>query len=102
MKTLAMIAAAAAAMFAIPAASAAPVAAPAPTAVTATALADSTQVRVVVRDDRRGYRGDRRRGYRGDRRRHNVRRSYNRRVCTNEWRRGHRVRICRTVRSWRR
>lgn len=54
-------------------------------------------------DSRRWDRGDRRRWDRGDRRRWD-RRSYNRnryyrggsrRVCWNEWRRGHRVAVCR-------
>ena len=92
MKTLGMIAAAAAAMLLAPAAaSAAPVAAPA-TPVTASAIASSAQVRVVVREDRRT-----RRHYRGP-----GRRSYSRRVCTRQWRHGRSVRVCRQVRrGWR-
>lgn len=90
MKTLGLIAAAAAAMLFVPAASAATVAAPA-TAVTASAMAASAQVRVVVREDRG------RRHYRG-----HGRRAKWRTVCTRRWRHGRSVRVCRQVRrGWR-
>ncbi len=89
MKTLGLIAAAAAAMIAIPAtASAAPVSAPS-AAVSAAALAPSAQVHVTVRTDRHMQR------------RHHARRAYWRKVCTNRWSHGHRVRTCRNVRYWR-
>lgn len=88
MKTLGLIAAAAAAMLLAPAAaSAAPVAAPA-SPVSAMALADS-QVRVVVQDRSHSR-------YRG-----HHRRSYWRTVCTRKWRHGRSYRTCRRVRSWR-
>lgn len=88
MKTLGLIAAAAAAMLFAPAASAAPVSAPA-TPVTASAIAASAQVRVVVREDRgrRGWRHGRRANWR--------------QVCTRRWRHGRSVRVCRRVRNWR-
>ncbi|HEX8302469.1 hypothetical protein [Sphingomonas sp.] len=92
MKTFAILAAAAAAMFAVPASAATVTAAPS-TVVTATALASSAQVRVVVRENRGRHRG----WSRG----HNRRASW-RRVCNNRWRNGHRVRVCRNVRYWRR
>lgn len=90
MKTLGLIAAAAAAMLLAPAAAtAAPIAAPAGT-VTATTLAATSQVRVVVREDRRG------RHYRG-----HGRRAHWRTVCNRRWRNGRSVRVCRKVRTWR-
>ena len=91
MKTLGLLAAAAAAMLVAPAASAAPMAAPA-APVTASAIAASAQVRVVVRQNR-GH-------HRGWRNRHHRRAAW-RRVCNNRWRHGHRVRVCRNVRYWR-
>ncbi|MES2988009.1 MAG: hypothetical protein V4808_08890 [Pseudomonadota bacterium] len=91
MKTLGMIAAAAAAMLMAPAAaSAAPVSAPTAPAL-ATAMAATAQVRVVVRDDRG------RRGYRGN----HGRRAHWRTVCTRKWRHGRSYRVCRKVRGWR-
>lgn len=90
MRTIGLIAAAAAAMLLAPAASAAPVAASPATPVTATAIAASAQVRVVVREDRRGRRWNR-----------GHRRAHWRTVCTRKWRHGRSVRVCRKVRSWR-
>ncbi|RYD55378.1 MAG: hypothetical protein EOP60_06245 [Sphingomonadales bacterium] len=88
MKILGIVAAAAAAMLFVPAASAAPVSAPA-SPITASAIAESGQVRVVVREDRRRHRGWNR----------GHRRAAWRRVCTNRWRNGRSVRICRNVRA---
>ena len=87
MRTLGLVAAAAAVMLFVPAANAAPVSAPA-TPVNASAIAESGQVRVGVREDRRRPRGWNR----------GHRRVAWRRVCTNRWRNGHRVRICRNIR----
>ncbi|MBX3565023.1 MAG: hypothetical protein KF730_10660 [Sphingomonas sp.] len=92
MKTLGMIAAAAAAMLLAPAASAAPVSAPAaPATVTAASVAASSQVRVVVREQRHRHRGWRKHG----------RRAYWRTVCTRRWHHGRSTRVCRRVRAWR-
>jgi hypothetical protein len=91
MKTLGLLAAAAAAFLVVPAASAAPVASAPAAPVTASAIAASAQVRVVVREDRRGRRWNR-----------GHRRAHWRTVCTRKWRHGRSVRVCRKVRTWRR
>ncbi|RZL01140.1 MAG: hypothetical protein EOP36_12680 [Rubrivivax sp.] len=89
MKTIAILAAAAAAMFAIPAASAAPVAAAPIAPIAATAIAGSGAALVSVQDRRhRNWRG-------------HGRRAYWRTVCTRKWRHGRSVRVCRKVRGWR-
>lgn len=102
MKTIAFLTAAAAALFAIPTASAAPVAATSSSAtlVTASAIAANTQSRVVVREHRRTQYNRHGRYDRHNRYNRHRRASW-RRVCTNRWRHGHRVRVCRNVRYWR-
>ncbi|MES2444729.1 MAG: hypothetical protein V4574_18050 [Pseudomonadota bacterium] len=84
MKIFPLIAAAAVALVMPAAASAAP-APSAPAALVASAVATQS-VRVSINDQRRGH----------------GRRAHWRRVCTNKWRHGHRVRTCRRVRSWNR
>lgn len=97
MKIISMLAAAAAALLAIPAVSAAPAPAPIHAAVAVEAAPIQSSVR--ERRERQVVRHHReRRVHRGYERRRHV--SY-RRVCKTNWRHGQRVRSCRRVRTYR-